>query len=45
MNRDSTWYRRRAETASGGDKAAHFAVKISLWAIFAANDSKIEKKR
>ena len=45
MNRASTWCRKKVEAASGGDKAAHFAVKISLWAIFAANDSKIEKKR
>ena len=45
MNRDSTWCRKRAEAASGGDKPANFAVKISLWAIFAANDSKVEKKR
>lgn len=45
MNRASTWCRKRAVAASGGDKSSIFAVKMSAWAIFAANDSKVEKKR
>ncbi len=45
MNRASTSFRKKVEAASGEDKTANFAVKISLWVIFAANDSKVEKKR
>lgn len=45
MNHGSIWCRRRAEAVSGGRKTPVFAVKINDWAIFAANDSKVDKNR
>jgi hypothetical protein len=44
MNRVWIWYRRRAVAASGAAKCGGSAVKITVWSVFAANDSKAEKK-
>ncbi|TDN56476.1 hypothetical protein EC847_111110 [Scandinavium goeteborgense] len=45
MNRVSTWYKRKAEAVSGVPETREYALKISMWAIFAATDSKLKKKR
>jgi hypothetical protein len=45
MNPVSIWCRRKAEAACGAPEKRHNACKIIGWAIFAANDSKREKKR
>ncbi len=45
MNRVSIWCRRRAEAACGAPDCRQYALKIGGWANFAANDSKVKKKR
>jgi hypothetical protein len=45
MKNVSIWCKRKAEAVSGAPENAQSALKISMWAIFAANDSKPEKKR
>lgn len=45
MKRGSIWCKRKAEAVSGAPEENKSALKISMWAIFAANDSKPKKKR